>query len=320
MTSQLLTFAKGGQPALEVVEVERLVAEAADIALGKEPQVLCQSDLAPGLMAVRADRTQIMQALTNLLINARQAMPGGGLISLAAENAQVDEEDAVGLLAPGLYVKITVADQGPGIAPEDLERIFDPFYTTKTGGTGLGLAITHSVVTRHGGHIEVASPPGQGAVFTLHLPATSERPAQVEAPSGGLTAGGGRVLVVDDEQAIREITGEVLGLAGYQATTHANFREGLEAFRQARQEGHPFDLVLFDLSVPGDINGAEAVKQARLIDPGVKAVVASGYSDLDLLANPAKYGFDAAIRKPFSVSLLTQVVAEVMSGGVPPQP
>jgi PAS domain S-box-containing protein len=320
MTSQLLTFAKGGQPALEVVDVERLAAEAVDIALGKDPQVTCVSELAPDLMAVRADRAQIMQVLTNLLINARQAMPGGGVITVAAQNVKVGEEEAVGLLDPGRYVRLSVADQGPGIPPEDLERIFDPFYTTKSGGTGLGLAITHSVVNRHGGHIEVASAPGQGAVFTLYLPATRERPAQAEVMSGQLTAGGGRVLVVDDEQAIRELTSEVLELAGYQAQAYPNFREGLDALRQALGQGRPFDLAIFDLSVPGDINGAEAIKLAREIDPGLKAVVASGYSDLDLLANPAKYGFDAAVRKPVSVSLLTQVVAEVLCRVPPAEP
>ncbi len=314
MTSQLLTFAKGGQPALEPVDIARLVNEAVDIALGKDPQVSCRRRFSPDLLAARADRAQIMQVLTNLLINARQAMSRGGEIVIGAENVSLGQANAVGLLPAGDYLRLTVADQGPGIAAEDLERIFDPFYTTKSGGTGLGLAITHSVITRHGGHVEVASEPGRGAIFTIYLPATDEWPPQTKLNRQELTTGQGRVLMVDDEEAIRTFTAEVLKVAGYQAATYPSFREGLEALRRARDEGRPFELVIFDLSVPGDINGAEAIRRAREIDPRIKAVVASGYSDLDLLADPAKYGFDAALRKPFTLTHLTQVLAEVSEG------
>jgi PAS domain S-box-containing protein len=312
VTQQLLTFSRGGAPVKGAVDVGEVVANATQFALlGTNVRADCA--LAPGLWAVDADRGQIGQVFHNLAINACQAMPGGGTLRIGAANVVVAPGDATGL-APGDYVRVTVADGGVGIPAENLAKVFDPFFTTKRGGTGLGLAVVYSVVRNHGGHVAVESAAGAGTTFTIHLPAAPRgRPAGEPPPP--TTRGRGRILVMDDEPLVRQVLERTLEALGYEALTTADGAEAVGEYRRGLAEGRPFDAVVLDLTVPGGMGGAEAVRQLRALDPGVRAVVSSGYSNDPVMSNFRDHGFCSVIAKPYQANELGRVLRQVLDGG-----
>ena len=310
VTSQLLTFAKGGAPIKTTSSVRDLVVECSRFALSGSP-VAPRFTIADNLWAADVDLDQIGQVVHNLVLNALQAMPRGGVVdvSLANEELGPDAPLAMTGLSPGRYVRLTVQDQGHGIPADTLDRIFDPYFTTKEFGSGLGLAITYSIVHAHGGAITVESHPGQGARFTILLPA-SARPVVPEPvqPAIVVRRQGGRVLLMDDDEMVAEVAQEMLQTLGYLTEATPSGEVAIERFRAAEDRGEPFDVVILDLTVAGGMGGAEAVGHIRNIRPNVTVYVTSGYTDDSVLARFRDYGFNGVLPKPFGVADLRRVL------------
>jgi CheY-like chemotaxis protein len=253
------------------------------------------------------------QVFNNLLINARQAMPHGGSVTVTASNIEVHGGDPVPV-APGRYVRITVADEGSGIAPEHVSRIFDPYFTTKELGSGLGLASLHSIIKRHGGAVTVSSLPGAGTTFTLFLPAATE-PAthehdvqkEVSPPQGA-----GKILVMDDEEIIRELAVALLEDLGYSAEVCPDGSQAVALHAASRDGGTPYAAIILDLTVPGGMGGREAAVRIRAVDPDVPLIVSSGYSSDTQISECLALGFNGAVRKPYTLQEITAELSRVI--------
>jgi CheY-like chemotaxis protein len=258
----------------------------------------------PGLWACRFDRNQLGQVIDNLVINAVQAMPGGGVITITARNQ--------GEAGGSRTVRVTVADNGPGMAPEVLAHLFEPFVTTKAQGHGLGLTTCYSILRRHGGTIEAESEVGRGTRFHVILPAAQE--AEVPGPPAAAPGhrGSGTVLVMDDEPDVREILRELLESFGYRVVEAASGEEAVAAVRQAPES---FAAIILDLTVPGGMGGTEALGQIRTFAPRVPVLVASGYSDATTLTDPKAFGFAAGLRKPYLKTELEAVFSALVRSG-----
>lgn len=311
LTQQLLTFAKGGVPIKTTTTLDALVLETVSFAL-RGSNVQGEVRVAPDLWAADVDAGQISQVLNNLVINSKEAMPNGGVLRVTAKNVEIAAGD-VGPLA-GEYVEIEVADQGGGIKQEDLQRIFDPFFSTKARGSGLGLASAHSIVQQHGGFIDVQSQVGKGSTFRVYLPANSNaRGTHPDACTPGIARGHGRILVVDDEAPIRTLAERMLKLFGYEADCAEDGEEALRQFAAARTENRPFAAVIVDLTIPGGMGGRECVQALHRIDPQVPVIASSGYATDPVMSSPEKFGFAGVVPKPYRPETLSKVLAEVLS-------
>ncbi len=311
LTQQLLTFARGGAPVKNAVSVERVIRDSAAFAL-RGSNSRSDFSFAEDLWPVEIDEGQMVQVFNNILINACQAMPGGGSIRITAENAAPGPADGTPPGA-GRYVKISIEDQGTGIAEEHLRKIFDPYFTTKQQGSGLGLAITHSIIKNHDGRITVTSTLGRGTTFVLYLPASAKQQAGKAPGEKECLAGSGRVLIMDDEEVVRDIMGEILRNLGYEVAFAPDGAAAIAQYQAALASSRRFDVVIMDLTVPGGMGGKETVQRLREIDPRVKAIASSGYSHDPVMAGFREYGFSAAIAKPFNVAALSRTVHEVMT-------
>jgi PAS domain S-box-containing protein len=311
LSQQLLTFAKGGAPQKKPLMLPELVRDVCTLALSGS-NVRGEFRFSEGLWPVEADENQLSQVFSNLIINAVQAMPQGGIVAIAAEN-QTLEAGHMGKLPAGKFVVIKVKDQGIGIPQKIVGKIFDPFFTTKQQGSGLGLATCYSIVSRHGGFIDVVSETGVGAVFTVWLPASEK---SVELPENLKDTpelrGSGRILIMDDERLIRGIARDMLKRAGYEAAVAADGKEAIAKYREAFDAGKKFDTVILDLTVPGGMGGEQTVRELIKIDPRVIAIVSSGYSDDAVLARFAEYGFAGTVPKPYTLKELLTAVKRVM--------
>lgn len=310
LTQQLLTFAKGGDPVRAAVALPELLQESAEFAMhGAKSR--CEFDLDPDLWPANADKGQIGQVVQNLVINAVQAMPQGGLVTIRAGNCSL-LAGTVGSLPAGDYVKISVSDTGTGIAPEHLGKIFDPYFTTKQQGSGLGLATVYSIARKHQGHIEVESRLGEGTTFHLWLPAADhvekvEPP--VPEPPAALPV---KLLFMDDEEPIREMAQMFLRRLGSDVVCTADGAAAVEAYRAAMESGRRFDVVVMDLTVPGGMGGREAMEHLLKLDPEVCAIVSSGYSRDPVLGSYRSHGFRGILPKPYGLDQLRKVIAEVL--------
>lgn len=311
LTQQLLTFAKGGDPVRTAVSLPELLRESAEFAMhGAKSR--CEFALAADLWQANADKGQIGQVVQNLVINAVQSMPQGGVVTIRAANARLQAGEVARLTA-GDYVEIAVSDTGMGIAVEHLGKIFDPYFTTKQQGSGLGLATVYSIVRKHQGHIEVESKLGEGTTFRLWLPAVrQEEPASPAEVASAATLRA-RVLFMDDEPPIREMARLFIHRLGAECIGVADGQAALDAYREAQAAGRPFDVVVMDLTVPGGMGGREAMEELRKIDPEVRAVVSSGYSRDPVLANYKQHGFCAVLPKPYGLEQLRKVLAHVVN-------
>ncbi|TNF27616.1 MAG: PAS domain S-box protein [Deltaproteobacteria bacterium] len=307
LTRQLLTFARGGAPALKPVPVGPLCREVASFVL-RGSRVRAEVDVAPDLPDLLADEGQIGQALGNLVINAREAMPHGGTVSITARLAREGGKPRI---------RITVSDEGQGIPAHILPKIFDPYVSTKGGGHGLGLASAYSIVRRHGGTLTVDSPPGCGATFEILLPATHERrtPDRPNARAGQRTPIAGRVLVMDDEAMILRLIRATLRGTGLEVDTCSDGTEAIAAVDAAVDAGRPYDAVIMDLTIPGGVGGLEAAKVILGRHPDARLIVSSGYCDDPVMADHHAHGFMAAVPKPFNASTLIETVRGVIGGG-----
>lgn len=310
LSSQLLTFAKGGAPVRRVVSIAELVTDAVQLARTGSP-VGIELTIAEGLWSAKVDPGQIGQVLHNILLNARQAMNGGGTIEVHTWNvvSQDGSEDARPL------VRISIRDHGRGISADVLRRIFDPYFTTKPGGAGLGLATAYAIVVKHGGHIAVESTPGAGSVFTVDLPASLETPLGENSTAAPPQTGTERLLVMDDEETLRTLFQAVLSQLGYVVQTARDGTEAVARYQAAKDAGMGFDAVLLDLTVIGGMGGMEAATRLKQLDPNAKLIVSSGYSDAPVMSHFSDYGFDAVILKPWTVKEISDVLRRVLVEG-----
>ena len=311
LTTQLLTFAKGGAPVKTVSSMEEIIRESTTFVL-RGSKCRCDFRLPDDLWSAEVDAGQINQVIQNLVINATQAMPTGGVITIEAENATVKNSDGLAF-SSGEYVRIYIRDRGCGIPKEHLKSIFDPYFTTKENGTGLGLSIVNSIIRQHRGYIEARSEIGEGTEFRILLPASPKRKPEFTKKSDETYYGHGRILVMDDEEHIRNLFEEMLTRLGYEPHLTKDGTEALQLYEQSLTNGERFDAVILDLTVPGAWGGKEAMEVLRIMDPDVRAIVASGYSNNPVLANYKDYGFCERIVKPFNVQQVSLAVVNALS-------
>jgi PAS domain S-box-containing protein len=310
LTTQLLTFSRGGSPIKKTVPLAPLLRDSFKFSL-RGSKVRSIITIAPDLWHVDADAGQLGQVFNNLIINACQAMPSGGIVTMEAENVQVGE--AAGLLLPeGRYLRVIVRDEGTGIMEEHLPQIFDPYFTTKQSGSGLGLAVAFSVIKNHQGHIAVRSKLGEGSVFTVHLPASEQQPTAQHRAQPSSRPVNAKVLVMDDEPMVRDVAGAILKRYGYTVEFARDGNEAMALYQQAAASSKPFDVVLMDLTIPGGMGGKEAIRRLRKIAPNVRAIASSGYSNDPIMANYQDYGFSAVIAKPYRPADLSAVLQSVL--------
>ncbi len=306
LTRQLLTFAKGGVPIRKKTSISVLVRETAPFALSGS-NVSCSYELPDNLWMCTIDKEQISQVIDNIVINARQAMPAGGYISISAQNISINREPP-GVLTNGNYVKISIHDSGIGIPKDMLHRIFDPFFTTKTKGQGLGLAMCQSIITKHNGEIEVESVLSQGSTFHIILPASAELVGFTGASSVVEHTGSGRIIVMDDDKVIQETTQSMLESLGYSVICKDTGKDALDFFIGESKADRTIIALILNLTVPGGMSGQLVVAEIRKFDQVIPLFASSGYSDDPIMINPAKYGFTASIRKPFLKSELAKML------------
>jgi PAS domain S-box-containing protein len=307
LTSQLLTFSKGGKPVKKVVDLGPVIEDAARFALSGSRSG-CRLDIQPGLWRVDADEGQVGQVVQNIVLNADQAMPLGGRVTIAARNLPASEAASHAGLERRDHIIVSIEDQGVGIPENCLDKIFDPYFTTKEKGSGLGLATSYSIIKNHGGRIEVRSEVGIGTNFAIYLPSVKAEPVLSAERPPSAAARPARVLVMDDEEIIRTVARELLEMLGHSVEFAGHGDAAIEKYKQAKAEGRPFDVVILDLTVRGGKGGAETMRDLLAIDPDVNAVVSSGYSDDEVTATYRQHGFRAFLRKPYDINELASVL------------
>jgi len=310
LTQQLLTFSKGGAPVKKITDLTHLIKESSNF-MTRGSKSKCTLSISNDLKKVEADEGQLGQVIGNLILNASQAMPQGGLINFEAENIVINAQSNIPLPA-GQYVKIGIEDQGIGISEKHLPMIFDPFFTTKQKGSGLGLATTYSIIQQHGGHITVHSKMGEGTTFTIYLPATNKEIHEPLNMKKNVHCGQGNILVMDDQEPILKMVGRMLNQMGYHAAFAIDGYQAIELYRKAFVTEKPFDLVILDLTVPGKMGGAKTISELLKIDPNVKAIVSSGYSNDPIMANYLNYGFCGVVPKPYTKNQLAEVLIQTL--------
>ena len=306
LTQQLLTFSKGGAPIKKVVNIDSFLKDVCQFSLTGTP-VICKFDLDHDLLPVEVDEGQMTQAIGHIVINGHQAMPEGGTLHIKAENLIIGA--SMDNLPVGKYIKISITDEGNGISDEYLSKIFDPYFTTKQKGSGLGLAVCYSVVRNHRGYIKVESTLGVGTTFHIYLPVfEGHQHNRKSGEEGAFSASGGSILVMDDEDSIRDMMGDILSSYGYTVDFARNGEEAISLYQD-----NAYDVVILDLTIPGGMGGKETMKELLLIDPYVKVIVSSGYSSDPIMSDYKQYGFRDVMAKPYKIEELEEVIERVIA-------
>lgn len=306
LTNQLLTFARGGDPIKETLSIGEALAETAQFSL-RGSNTKLQTNIAPDLWTVEVDKGQLSQVISNLVINAQQGMPGGGTIILAADNIETSE---------CRYVQITMQDEGVGIAPQYLGKIFDPYFTTKQKGSGLGLAVTLSIINKHNGTITVNSTLNEGTTFTIRLPAAEEAekttPGKTSDEVDSEPVPAVHILVLDDEETVRNVLGAMLEKMGHRVSYAAAGQEAITKYRNAQKNNSPYDAVITDLTIPGKMGGEAVAQEILAVNPQAKIIVSSGYTTDSIMTNYKAYGFQGRVVKPYRFAELKDVVEQML--------
>ena len=310
LTRQLLVFSKGGAPIKKTASISEVLRDSTIFAL-RGSTAKCEFNIGEDLWPVKVDLGQFSQVIHNLSINAVQAMPQGGTIRLNARNASVEARSGLPLEA-GRYVKISIQDEGLGIPPEHLAKIFDPYFTTKHQGSGLGLTMSYTTIHAHDGHIAVDSEMGKGTTFRIYMPASHEKLVEKGDREDRLIKGEGKILVMDDDESIRNVTEKILMELGYDVRSASDGAETIALYQEAMRSGQPFDAVIMDLTIPGGMGGKETIQQLLKVDPKVAAIVSSGYSNDPIMSDFEKYGFRGVATKPYSIEKLSWVLHDVL--------
>ncbi len=315
LSYQLFTFARGGSPVKKTQIINGIIKEGIDFAL-RGTGVISRYELDDDLYAVDIDEGLINQVLYSITANAVQAMSGRGFITVKGENITVDKESVDNYipLPSGEYVKISVTDEGSGISPDIMSKIFDPFFTTKNDSRGMGLTASYSIIRNHDGHITAESEPGRGTTLIFILPASTRVTETVDVKEKEKKRKSGvlRVLVMDDDEIIRDLLVEMLEFLGYTAESARDGKEAIDVYFNEKAAGRPFDLVLLDLTVPGGMGGRETIEILQQKDPAVKAIISSGYSNNTIMAQYERFGFKGAIKKPYTINDLSEVINKVI--------
>ncbi|MFN2508422.1 MAG: response regulator [Chthoniobacterales bacterium] len=313
LSSQLLTFSKGGAPLKKVVSLTQLLEHSAEFSLYGS-NLRADMDIASNLWKAEVDAGQIEQVINALMLNAREAMPHGGTVRICAKNVELKEK---GMLPAGRYVKITVADRGEGIPEELKSKIFDPYFTTKPTASGLGLAISYSIVKKHGGLLHLEATSNEGSTFAFYLRASKGRPTVVDhkVTERVFHFNHQRILIMDDEAAIRELTSQLLGTLGYEVTAVPDGLEAIKTYERALRRGENFQAVILDATVRGGLGGLATIERLRGMDPQVNAIICSGYSDEAALSEFLAYGFRGALPKPFTRTELADALQRTFEVG-----
>jgi two-component system cell cycle sensor histidine kinase/response regulator CckA len=321
LVDQLLPLSKGDEPVKRVTSMADLVKDVC-ISILKGSNVQCEFSFPAGLWSVEVDVGQMRQAIYNLIINAVQVMPGGGTIRISSENLAAEHIHDLPIQT-GKYLHLTIQDQGCGIPAEHLSKIFDPYFTTKQTGSGLGLAAVYSIIGKHQGFITVESQLNVGSIFDIFLPALDTEGAGNKGEAAELFSGKGKILVMDDEEMVREVAEQMLEYLGYSVTFAKDGREALGLYQEGMNSGQPFAAVIMDLTVPYGLGGKETMQELLKIDPQVKAIVSSGYSNDPVMAKYRECGFAEVLGKPYRISELGAAVHKVITDaneGLPPKP
>jgi PAS domain S-box-containing protein len=313
LATQLLTFAKGGAPVKKAVSVLRLLNESLSLTL-RGTNSKADIEIPDNLHDIEADEGQISQVFNNLLINSIHAMPDGGRIRVEGTNVNFGANNDL-MLPPGQYVRLSFCDEGCGMPEEVRKKIFDPYFTTKSDGIGIGLASVHSIISRHGGHIDVQSRVGRGTTFTIHLPSIGAASTDLvnEKKTTVIQAhAGGSILVMDDEEIIRKLASTMLEHLGFEVKTCSNGEEAVRMYRTAKDACHPFTFVIMDLTIPGGMGGRESAEIILGYDPAARLIASSGYSNDPILAAYNSYGFCGAVAKPYKMEELMRVLQHAL--------
>lgn len=300
LVRKLLTFAKGGAPIKEKISLEEIIRETSKFALSGSPTEISYN-FSENLPQVALDRDQFNQVVQNIILNSVQAMPDGGKISIVVDTVSglVDLPSA-----SDRYIRIRISDTGVGIPEENIERVFDPYFTTKEFGSGMGLSVAYSIIKRHGGHINATSRIGEGTTFSIFLPAEEEPLAINHTTPWKVPKGSGHILVMDDEKMILDVVQAMLKKLGYSVTCAKEGRQVLEKYQTALASGQPFDAVIMDLTIVGGMGGKDTIRELRKIAPDIPALASSGYATDPIMAEPHAYGFDGVISKPYNMQIL----------------
>ncbi|MBN1409939.1 MAG: PAS domain S-box protein [Spirochaetales bacterium] len=316
LTNQLLTFSKGGAPIKEAASIKKMIKDAVTFCLsGSNTDYILK--LPSKLWSVEVDPGQIDQVLNNIILNAKQAMPQGGILTIKAENCKIPSKSRdkyLSQLKSGKYVKVTLHDIGPGIPKHVIDKIFDPYFTTKKSGTGLGLSIAYSIIKKHAGVIYAESEPGQGSSFIFYLPASSAKVMDEEQPRQKLPSIKGKILVMDDDRDVRIVVQKLLVKYGYEVECTLEGETTIQEYGKAFKENSPYNLIIIDLTIPGGIGGKETAHKIWEINPDAKIIVFSGYSNDPVMANYREYGFSGVIAKPFTVPDFLETIRKALAG------
>ncbi len=315
LTQQLLTFSKGGEPVKNISSIRHIIEDTAGFILSGS-DVKCEYLMQEDLHNVEVDSGQISQVIQNLVINAKEAMSNRGKIEITCQNYKNDPALILSLPV-GDYVRISIKDSGVGIPVSHLKKIFDPYFSTKQRGSGLGLSLSYSIITKHGGQIFAESKQGEGTTFTFYLPAVQGK-EKIEEKLSDNKKDEARysVLVVDDEEAVRDVAKSMLDYLGHVSTHVADGAQAVKQFKLAKDSGKPFDLTIIDLTMPGGMSGEEAAKEILRIAPEAKILVSSGYSNNPIMANYREYGFSGAMAKPYQLDELKDIMDNILDVAV----
>ena len=315
LSSQLLTFSKGGAPLKRVVSISGVLSHAAEFSLYGS-NLRADIDIPVDLWKSEVDPGQIEQVVNALLLNAREAMPHGGTVRIAAHNVVLEEKAGTPLPA-GRYIKVMIADRGEGIPKDLATKIFDPYFTNKPTGSGLGLSISYSIVKKHGGILQLENSSREGSTFSFYLPATDREATPLEPPLSerAFNFNHQKVLVMDDEAAIRDLTSQLLGTLGYEVTVVPDGLEAVKVYERAMRKGENFQAVILDATIRGGMGGLATIEHLRSVDANVNAIICSGYSDEAALSQFLAYGFRSALPKPFTRRELADALQRAFEAG-----